>query len=74
MPPEIGRAVLGWAAFLVPASVILLFTLTPGTPEFVVTLFTLCLGLVLGLIVVVGVLLTRRRDKREDGESPRSSA
>lgn len=67
MPPEIGRVAIGWAAFLILASVVLLFTLTPGTPEFVITLFTLCLGLLLGLIVVAGVVLTRRREKREDG-------
>ncbi|WP_433167490.1 hypothetical protein [Kribbella sp. CA-247076] len=67
MPPEVGRAALGWAAFLVLASVVLLLTLTPGTPEYVVTLFTLCLGLLLGLIVVAGVLVARRRGKREDG-------
>jgi membrane protein DedA with SNARE-associated domain len=67
MTSQIGRVALGWAAFLVLASVVLLFTLTPGTPEFVVTLFTLCLGLLLGLIVVAGVLLSRRRDKREGG-------
>ncbi|TDD22427.1 hypothetical protein E1218_19450 [Kribbella turkmenica] len=67
MPPAVGRAALGWAAFLVLASVILLLTLTPGTPEYVVTLFTLCLGLLLGLIVVAGALVARRRGKREDG-------
>ncbi|TCO45140.1 hypothetical protein EV646_109315 [Kribbella antiqua] len=65
MTSQIGRVALGWATFLVLASVVLLFTLTPGTPEFVVTLFTLCLGLLLGLIVVAAVLLTRRREKRE---------
>ncbi|WP_328998307.1 hypothetical protein OHA18_28090 [Kribbella sp. NBC_00709] len=67
MSPQIGRLALGWAAFLILASGALLLTLSPGTPEFVVTLFTLCLGLLLGLIVVVGVVLTRRRDKREGG-------
>jgi membrane protein DedA with SNARE-associated domain len=67
MTSQIGRVALGWAAFLVLASVVLLFTLTPGTPEFVVTLFTLCLGLLLGLIVVAAVVLTRRREKREGG-------
>ncbi|MEU4602178.1 hypothetical protein AB0F43_04275 [Kribbella sp. NPDC023972] len=67
MPPAVGRAALGWAAFLVLASVILLITLTPGTPEFVITLFTLCLGLFLGLLVVAGLLWTRHRDKREGG-------
>ena len=68
MGPQIGRMALGWAAFLVLASVILLFTLTPGTPEFVVTLFTLCLGLLLGLIVVALVVVTRRREKHEGGQ------
>jgi membrane protein DedA with SNARE-associated domain len=67
MASQIGRVALGWAAFLVLASVVLLFMLTPGTPEFVVTLFTLCLGLLLGLIVVAAVVLTRRREKREGG-------
>ncbi|HEY4568921.1 MAG TPA: hypothetical protein VIH10_05625 [Kribbella sp.] len=67
MPPEVGRVALGWAVFLVLAAGVLLLTLTPGTPEFVITLFTLCLGLLLGLIVVAGALWNRRRDKREDG-------
>ncbi len=67
MTSQIGRVAFGWAAFLVLGSVVLLFTLTPGTPEFVVTLFTLCLGLLLGLIVVAAVVLTRRREKREGG-------
>jgi flagellar biosynthesis component FlhA len=67
MAPQIGRIALGWAAFLVLASGVLLLTLTPGTPEFVVTLFTLCLGLLLGLIVVAAVLVLRRREKREGG-------
>ncbi|MFI6831247.1 MULTISPECIES: hypothetical protein [unclassified Kribbella] len=67
MAPQIGRLALGWAAFLVLASGVLLLTLTPGTPEFVVTLFTLCLGLLLGLIVVAAVLVLRRREKREGG-------
>jgi membrane protein DedA with SNARE-associated domain len=67
MTSQIGRVALGWAAFLVLASVVLLFTLTPGTPEFVVTLFTLCLGLLLGLIVVALIVVTRRREKHEGG-------
>jgi hypothetical protein len=67
MSSQIGRMALSWAAFLVLASGVLLLTLTPGTAEFVVTLFTLCLGLLLGLVVVVGVVITRRREKREGG-------
>jgi len=66
MPPAVGRLALGWAAFLVVASGILLLTLAPGTPEFVITLFTLCIGLFLGLIVVAAGLLMRRGTKRED--------
>ncbi|MEU8225903.1 hypothetical protein [Kribbella sp. NPDC048915] len=65
MSPQLGRMALGWSAFLVLASGVLLLTLSPGTPEFVVTLFTLCLGLFLGLVVVVGIFVTRRREKRE---------
>ncbi|MBB6568096.1 hypothetical protein HPO96_03535 [Kribbella sandramycini] len=68
MPPELGRMAFGWAAFLVLASGLLLLTLTPGTPQFVVTLFTLFMGLLLGLIVVAGVIWTRRRTNREDGQ------
>ena len=52
--------------FLVLAAGVLLLTLAPGTPEFVITLFTLCLGLLLGPIVVAGALWNRRRDKRVD--------
>jgi flagellar biosynthesis component FlhA len=66
MPPAVGRVALGWAAFLVVASGILLLTLTPGTPEFVITLFTLCIGLFLGLVVVAAALLIRRGTKRAD--------
>ncbi len=67
MAPQIGRVALGWSAFLVLGSVVLLLTLTPGTPEFVVTLFTLCLGLLLGLFVVALIVVTRRREKHEGG-------
>ncbi|TDD58143.1 hypothetical protein E1263_20615 [Kribbella antibiotica] len=68
MPPELGRMALGWAAFLVLAAGVLLLSLTPGTPEFVVTLLTLFLGLFLGLIVVAAAVWTRRRTKREEGQ------
>jgi hypothetical protein len=66
MPPAVGRVALGWAAFLVLASGVLLLTLTPGTPEFVITLFTLCIGLFLALVVVGAALLMRRGTKREN--------
>jgi len=49
------------------ASGVLLLMLSPGTPEFVVTLFTLCLGLLLGLVVGAGIFVIRRREKREGG-------
>jgi hypothetical protein len=66
MPPAVGSIALGWAAFLVLASVVLLLTLSPGTPEFVITLFTLFLGLLLGLIVVATTLLLRRGRNTDD--------
>ncbi|GAA1691639.1 hypothetical protein GCM10009745_41230 [Kribbella yunnanensis] len=66
MPPEVGRMALGWAVFLVLGAGVLLLTLTPGTPQFVVTLFTLSLGLLLGLAVAAGVVWSRRRAKREE--------
>ena len=67
MSPQLGRMALGWATFLVLAGGVLLLTLSPGTPEFVVTLFTLCLGLLLGLVVGAGIFVIRRREKREGG-------
>jgi hypothetical protein len=60
----ITRLGAGWAILLVLLSGLLLIGETPGTPEFVITLFTLCLGLVLGAAVLVMTLLVRRSQRR----------
>lgn len=60
----IGRLAAGWAILLVLLSGLLLIGETPGTPEFVITLFTLCLGLLLGAGVSVTTLLVRRSQRR----------
>lgn len=53
LSPEIGRAAFRWAMFIVLVAAGLLLTLTPGTPEFAVTVFTLLIGaLFVGAIIV----------------------
>ena len=52
LSPEMGRAAFGWAILIVLAAAVLLAVLTPGTPEFAVTLLTLLIGLAfLGIVV-----------------------
>lgn len=64
----ISRLAAGWAILLVLLSGLLLIGEAPGTPEFVITLFTLCLGLLLGSAVLVMTLLVRRSHRREHPE------
>jgi hypothetical protein len=53
LSPELGHVAFRWAIFIVLVAAVLLATLTPGTPEFAVTLLTLLIGaLFLGVIVV----------------------
>jgi hypothetical protein len=53
LSPEIGRVAFRWAMFIVLVAIGLLATLTPGTPEFAVTVLTLLIGgLFIGVIVV----------------------
>jgi hypothetical protein len=60
----LGRLAAGWAILLVLLSGLLLIGETPGTPEFEITLFTMCLGLFLGALVLVMTLLLRRAQRR----------
>jgi hypothetical protein len=53
--PELGQAAFRWAIFIVLVAGGLLLTLTPGTPEFAVTVLTLLIGLALLGIVVACV-------------------
>jgi hypothetical protein len=53
LSPEIARVAFRWAIFIVLVAAGLLLTLTPGTPEYAVTVFTLLIGAVfIGIIVV----------------------
>jgi hypothetical protein len=60
----ISRLAAGWAILLVLLSGLLLLGEAPGTPEFAITLFTLCLGLILGAAVLITTLLVRRSHRR----------
>jgi hypothetical protein len=53
LSPELGRVAFRWAIFIVLVAGGLLLTLSPGTPEFAVTVLTLLIGVVfVGAIVV----------------------
>ncbi len=58
------RLAAGWAVLLVVLSGLLLIIEPPGTPGFVITLFTMCLGLILGALVLVTTLLLQRSQRR----------
>lgn len=60
------RLAAGWAILLVLLSGLLLIGEKPGTPEFVITLFTLCLGVLLGAAVLVTTLIARRAQRRRE--------
>jgi hypothetical protein len=60
MTPEVGKAAFRMAIFVVLVAVGLLFAVSPGTPEFAVTLLTLLIGLVFIGVVVVFVRFVGR--------------
>jgi hypothetical protein len=64
----ITRLAAGWAILLVLLSGLLLIGEPPGTPGFFITLFTMCLGLLLGAAVLIVTLLVRRLHRREHPE------
>jgi uncharacterized membrane protein len=53
--PELGRAAFRLALFIIVMAAGLLLTLSPGTPEFAITVLTLVVGL-LFLGVVAGMV------------------
>jgi hypothetical protein len=57
LSPEVARAAFRWAIFIVLGALGLLVVLTPGSPEFAITLVTLLIGLVFVGIVVACVRL-----------------
>jgi len=60
MSPGLARAALRWAVLIVVVSAALLPFLKPGTAEFVITVFTLGIGLVFGGLVIVLVRVLGR--------------
>ena len=60
MDPQIGQAGFRIAIFLVLAAGGMLFFLTPGTPEFSITVVTLVIGLLFAGIVIAIVRLVGR--------------
>jgi len=60
MTPGLARAALRWAVLIVVVSAGLLLFLRPGTAEFVITVFTLGIGLVFGGLVIVLVRVMGR--------------
>jgi hypothetical protein len=61
MPVEIARAGILIGVFVLVASVPLLIFGTPGTPEFAITVFTVLIGTVFTLGIILVVRLSKRR-------------
>jgi hypothetical protein len=60
LSPDVGRYAFRWAIFIVLVAGGLLVTLSPGTPEFAVTLLTLMIGLLFVGVLVVCIRLIGR--------------
>ena len=67
MTPIAVRAAVSFGCFLLAASLILLFLVRPGSPQFVVTIGSLVLGLVLiGMAIPMARRSLRRVPTKED--------
>lgn len=64
---EISYAALPFAAFLVVGPALLLLIETPGTPGFVITVFTLLIGVIFMALVLVLHVVARRLERRYEG-------
>jgi len=53
--PDIGRIAFRIATFLVVVSAGLLFVVTPGSAEFIVTAITLAVGVIFGVLIIIVV-------------------
>lgn len=51
LDPRLGKVIFGIAIFIIILGVFSLFFVKPGTPEFIVDLFSILIGLVLILLV-----------------------
>lgn len=62
----LSRAALNIAAFITVGSLFMLAATEPGTPERVITVFTLVGGLIMAVIAVVVLLHHRRKQRHND--------
>ncbi len=54
LDPQVGKAALQISLFIVVLAGGMLLLLTPGSPQYAITVFTLIIGLIfLGLVIVV---------------------
>jgi hypothetical protein len=60
LSPDVGRAAFTWAILIVVGALGLLAVLSPGTPEFAITVVTLLIGVIFLGIVVALIRLTAR--------------
>lgn len=58
--PELAHVALRWAAFIVVATLMLLMFVQPGTPQFVITVFMLAIGLLFGAVIFVLARIRKR--------------
>lgn len=68
------RMAAGWSVVLIVVSGLLLLGENRGTPQFVITVFTLCMGLLLGLGAVAISVVARRLQLRPAHRSPSVTA
>jgi hypothetical protein len=64
MSQALGRFAIGWGVFLVVPSLVLLFVLDRGTPEFSVTLLTLAMGTFMLLAGAGWMIFVKYREER----------
>lgn len=58
--PELGKAAFRWALLIILLAAGLLLVLRPGSREFVITVFTLVIGLAFAGLVIVMTRLSSR--------------
>jgi hypothetical protein len=60
LDPQVGKAALQISLFIVVLAGGMLLLLTPGSPQYAITVFTLIIGLIfLGLVIVVVRMFSR---------------
>lgn len=60
MNPQLGKAWFQVASFITIVSAILLFVVTPNTPEYVITALSLLIGLVFMALIILAIKLFSR--------------